>query len=362
MELYEPIQLNEGSMVDSAAVSLTVCNSTDTGAAGCTDDNFFPSSEPGEPRKQTFARSGLLYKLVATNDRALAKGKKIPRGKTNPNEARQMDMFTVYGLNATEPKPLSIDAKKMLALMTSSEARKVMRTDKITTYRLTLSDYMQSLGLKDREYALEKAESALTELREYHVDYQDKKRKASFNVFFGYMIETEGREKILSVSFLNDCHDFLKRGTMSFPPSITALSNKNPDSFILPFVCRHHEESNAGRRGANVMSVQALLDASTLPPDSTVRKKTEKIRTPFEKSLNEAQSTQDFHWEYTGTLPEDFNSFKKAKIKYNFPNLPTPKPVEKKIEAGKCGGRDNNKSDGKDSHEQMKLELGNGND
>ena len=171
---------------------------------------------------------------------------------------------------------------------------------------LSLEEYMDKCGLKDRKEARKQAAADLETLFDARISYKERARRGQPVGFADARIcEAKGisRNGIISFQFSDTFYQILLGCTiMPYPDQLWKLNSKrNPNSFYLLRKIAEHKNMNAGKKNADVISVKTLLAACPfIPKHTTVAKSdrhfSDRIIVPFERDMDELKET--LTWEY----------------------------------------------------------------
>ena len=170
---------------------------------------------------------------------------------------------------------------------------------------LSLEEYMEKRGLKDKKEARKQATDDLETLFNSKISFKEKRKKGQEQDFHDIrIIDSKGiRKGIINVSFGTAFYNILIGYTiMPYPAQLFTLNSKrNPNSFYLLRKIAEHKNMNVGKKNEDIIAVKTLLAvAPNLPPYKEVmeadRAVNRKIIEPFERDMDALEKT--LNWEY----------------------------------------------------------------
>lgn len=177
---------------------------------------------------------------------------------------------------------------------------------KSPTVSLSLTEYMEKCGLKDRKEARKQAEEDLETLFDARISYKEKNRAGQPGGFADARIcEAKGisRDGIISFKFSDTLYQTLLRScTMPYPQQLWRLNSKrNPNSYYFLRKIAEQKNMNVGKASEDIIAVKTLLAASpAMPTHRSVAAKdrhfSRSIIEPFERDMNALEDT--LVWEY----------------------------------------------------------------
>ena len=177
---------------------------------------------------------------------------------------------------------------------------------KSPTVSLSLTEYMEICGLKDRKEARKQVKEDLETLFDARISYKEKDRAGQPGGFADVRIcEAKGvsRDGIISFKFSDTLYQTLSRScTMPYPRQLWRLNSKrNPNSYYFLRKIAEHKNMNVGKASEDIIAVKTLLAASpAMPTRQSVAAKdrhfSRSIIEPFERDMNALEDT--LVWEY----------------------------------------------------------------
>ena len=210
------------------------------------------------------------------------------------------------------------------------------------TVTLTLSEYMEFRGRKDRKETKKQVIKSLDVLWDMSISFTGNGKRE--NGFYDLrIIESKGvsRNGLITVKFGTDFATMLTRyPIMDYPTQLwTFNSNKNPNSYYLMRKVAELKRTNLGKQREDIVSVNTLLKSCPLIPTykevmQNGKHVQQQIIEPFERDMDACSHT--FEWEYCHSkgapLTEDeyselengmdYHTFINLKIKINWKNYP----------------------------------------
>ena len=176
---------------------------------------------------------------------------------------------------------------------------------KSPTVLITLDDYMQRRGLKDRKEAKNQVREDMKLLRQASITGEEKRGKNTISYSFVNIADSGEvrRNGDIVFTFGNTFYKMLLGcPIMPYPAQLqTIKNNKHPNSYYLGRKITELKNMNAGKQWGDIISVKTLLDAAPYIPsyDEVMRGNrnvSERIIEPFERDLNALADI--FTWEY----------------------------------------------------------------
>lgn len=322
MELHESIQLNEGSMVDSAAVGLTVCNSTGTGAAGCTDNAFGTPSVPPTPKPGTAESDYMkvtqdqeVNEVLGSTPRKMEGYKWIQTTRQGivTGCMAQGNFFAVL-YEGTDIRAAFTDSEYNLFLtIMSGDVEEVVDADGIPCLKISFALWRKRHGdtnsARSRIAVLDAIDGLTNKIfgirREGIWSFKER-------ILIGVATDDNGKIKYTTGkngSVLVQLHPhYAQRRLKKFiliPEEITKLNVSCIEMFRKMLI---HATLNRGKSDERRLKVSTLLSSSFFPTDKEIMQQDiarwgRYIRVPFEQAMNEIQATGKIRWEYEGGTP-----------------------------------------------------------
>lgn len=179
------------------------------------------------------------------------------------------------------------------------------RGAKSSNVALSLSDYMAQCGLKDRKQARKQAEEDLETLFNMRISFKEKLKHENFRDYIDIRLcEAKGiRNGLIYFKFTESFFNILLGyPVMPYPHQLWRLNAKyNPNSYYFLRKISEHKNMNFGKKNADTISVQTLLDSSPFIPTyeevmESNRHLSERIIEPFERDMNVLNETLTWHY------------------------------------------------------------------
>lgn len=278
-----------------------------TGGKELTSSRIDPSVIATEEReKSTFST---IRQGTATN--ALTKVKASTKRNTvidlNGTATITQGSLTITIPNFTELTGFKTSTYQLLDALTVALTEAGAGTPVVA---LSLEEYMEKRGLKDRKEARKQASDDLETLFNAKISFKEKRKRGQQEEDFHdiRIIDSKGiRNGIINVSFGTVFFGILSDyPIMPYPDQLFRLNGKrNPNSFYLLRKITEHKNMNSGKKNEDTIAVKTLLAvASGLPSKEEVmatgRQLTQRIIEPFERDMNALEDT--LTWEYCHSL------------------------------------------------------------
>ena len=177
---------------------------------------------------------------------------------------------------------------------------------KSKTTLITLDEYMQRRGLKDRKQAKESAIADMEILRTAGITLEERKGKSRVSYRFVNLAQSGSVEKNgnIIITWTDDVHrDLINAPVMPYPRQIQEVNNRLfPNAYYMGRKAAELKNMNALHNNAgDVIAVKTLLENAPYIPSyeevaATDRMYTRRIIEPFERDLTALQGA--FSWEY----------------------------------------------------------------
>ena len=170
---------------------------------------------------------------------------------------------------------------------------------------LSLEEYMEKRGLKDKKEARKQAKDDLETLFNATISFKEKRKKGQEQDFHDIRIlDSKGiRKGIINVSFGTAFYNILLGyPIMPYPAQLWALNSKrNPNSFYLLRKIAEHKNMNVGKKNEDIIAVKTLLAVAPNLPSyeevmNTDRALSRRIIEPFERDMDALEDT--LTWTY----------------------------------------------------------------
>lgn len=194
---------------------------------------------------------------------------------------------------------------------------------------MTLEEYMQKRGLKDKKDARQRATEDLQTLFQAQISLLGKLDEngnhEESDIDDMRIIERRTIKKgIIMVTFGTTFYNLLKGyPIMPYPNQLWTLNERrNPNSYYFLRKISEHKNMNVGKKNEDRISVKKLLEASpNIPPYSEVvksgRQITQRIIEPFERDMNALDDTLSWEYSHSNGIPLTDNELEQ-KTDYNF--------------------------------------------
>ena len=187
--------------------------------------------------------------------------------------------------------------------------------------QMTLDEYMDKRGLKDRKEARKQLTKDLELLRVAAITFQEPRRKGEPVEYYNLNISSGAG--MTRTGFVFDFSDkffslLLGYPVMPYPPQLYTLNSKrNPNSFYFLRKIAEHKNMNIGKQNEDTIAVKTLVAASPFLPSyrkvmATDRHLDTRIIAPFERDMDVLSDT--IKWEYCHSnreplTPEELSNF-----------------------------------------------------
>lgn len=182
---------------------------------------------------------------------------------------------------------------------------------KSPTVHLTLDNYMQRRGLKDRKEARKQLTADLDVLLKTSLTWEEKRGKSTIP-YAGVNITdswswTDSKKHTIAYTFGQTFYNvLLSYPVMSYPAQLQTFNNRrNPNSYYFLRKITEHKNMNVGKKNEDIIAVKTLLEASPFIPSYKEvmegnRNLTDRIINPFERDMDNLAPT--LNWEYCHSL------------------------------------------------------------
>lgn len=183
---------------------------------------------------------------------------------------------------------------------------------KSPTITLSLDEYMDKCGLKNRKEARKQVNDDLETLRVAAMSYKDKRKRGERSFLSLNITEMVGlsRSGIITFKFTEGFYNLLRGyAVMPFPTQLLRLDSKrNPNSYYLLRKIAEHKNMNAGKRNEDTISVKTLLEVAPFLPsyDDVMkgnRNLTARIIEPFERDMDALNETLQWNYCHSNNVP-----------------------------------------------------------
>lgn len=206
------------------------------------------------------------------------------------------------------------------------------------TVELSLAEYMDKRGLKDRKEARKQLTADLDILLKTSIAWTETKSGeayAGINITDSW-VWANPKKTVIQYSFTNSFFNILLGyPVMAYPTLLQRLNNrKNPNSYYLLRKISELKNMNAGKQNEDIISVKTLLEnAPYIPSYEEVmngnRNLTDRIVKPFERDMNALEEALTWHYCYSkGETDEeieetpDYSSFITYNVKISWRTYP----------------------------------------
>lgn len=219
---------------------------------------------------------------------------------------------------------------------------------KSPTVLITLDDYMERRGLKDRKEAKSQVSEDMKLLRQASITGEEKRGKNTISYSFVNIADSGEVRRNGDIVFTFGSTFYkmlLGYPVMPYPAQLQTIKNKKyPNSYYLLRKITELKNMNAGKQSEDIISVKTLLGAAPYIPSyddvmSGNRNVSERIIKPFERDLDALADT--LTWEYchskgapltdTELVNMDYSIFSKLLVKIYWKDYPA-EAVQKAIE------------------------------
>lgn len=242
--------------------------------------------------------------------------------KIKPNEKRNMEIDPITGAATITQGDTSItipNFTKLAGFKTSTyqllDALTVVLTEtgaKSPAVALSLEEYMEKRGLKDKKEARKQAIDDLETLFNAKISFKEKRGKGQEQNFRDIrIIDSKGiKNGIINVSFGTAFYNILLGyPVMPYPAQLWTLnSNKNPNSFYLLRKIAEHKNMNVGKKNEDIIAVKTLLAIAPNLPSyeevmATDRAINRRIIEAFERDMDALEDTLTWTYCHSNNTP-----------------------------------------------------------
>lgn len=177
---------------------------------------------------------------------------------------------------------------------------------------LSLEEYMEKRGLKDKKEARKQATDDLETLFNATISFKEKRKRGQEQDFHDVrIIDSKGiRKGIINVSFGTTFYNILLGyPIMPYPAQLWTLNSKrNPNSFYLLRKIAEHKNMNVGKKNEDIIAVKTLLAVAPNLPSydevmNTDRALNRRIIEPFERDMDALEDTLTWTYCHSNNTP-----------------------------------------------------------
>ncbi len=219
---------------------------------------------------------------------------------------------------------------------------------------ITLSEYMERRGLKNRKEAKKQVKDDLELLKQINLTFNESERRGAHSYFSVYIANFVGiSHNAIRFTFSPIFYQLFSRySIMPYPLQLLTINVcKNPNSYHLLRKIAEHKHMNNGKKNENIVSVKTLLRASPVIPSyeeviGTDMHLHQRIIKPFERDMNALAET--IRWRYCHKGGKSLNDeeiknfsydmFKNLMIKIEWINYPKKKRKKWGVTVQQMGG------------------------
>lgn len=203
-------------------------------------------------------------------------------------------------LNVQTHKVLDALILKLTSNFSTRESATESKINKYRTVKLSLDEYMNLCGLKDRKEARKQLKAAIQSIYNIsmkwsEISYEEKKKvERTWQVRVADLMGEEWfedpvRKSNVTFKFTFDIAEYLSKAyIMPYPENLFQINSRyNPHAYYLGRKLIDHYNQNLGKRNRNRILVSTLLKClPELPNYETTRRVSELIISPFERDLD----------------------------------------------------------------------------
>lgn len=177
---------------------------------------------------------------------------------------------------------------------------------------LSLEEYMEKRGLKDKKESRKQATDDLETLFNATISFKEKRKRGQEQDFHDVrIIDSKGiRKGIINVSFGTTFYNILLGyPIMPYPAQLWTLNSKrNPNSFYLLRKIAEHKNMNVGKKNEDIIAVKTLLAVAPNLPSydevmNTDRALNRRIIEPFERDMDALEDTLTWTYCHSNNTP-----------------------------------------------------------
>lgn len=196
---------------------------------------------------------------------------------------------------------------------------------KSPTVIVSLEEYMEWRGLKDRKEAKKQVKADMEILRQASITGEEKRGRGQKKETIAYSfvnIADSGevrRNGDIVFTFGNTFYQMLLGyAVMPYPAQLQTVNNKrNPNSYYLLRKIAEHKNMNVGKKNEDIIAVKTLLSASPFIPSyeevmAGNKNVSDRIMTPFERDMDALKETLNWNLCHSNGEPltqEELQSF-----------------------------------------------------
>lgn len=264
--------------------------------------------QTGQPEEQNLLpavdpRASFAYIRQGPLSNALAKTRFV-RAKVKIDKVTSAATLAIGDISLSVSNVVSLEkmrtsTHKFLDALVSKAVEAGMSSSFVV---MTLEEYMDMCGLKDRKEARAQVRRDMDALYALSVSFSDGEHDD--NSFMDLRIcEAKGISKrgVITYRFSQTFFELLSKSpVMPYPRQLWRINpNNNPNSFYFLRRISEHKRMNVGRKGADVIGVNTLLEASPFipaPSEVTNRHYTNRIKRPFVRDMDELDETLEWNF------------------------------------------------------------------
>lgn len=180
------------------------------------------------------------------------------------------------------------------------------------TVVLSLSQYMEKRGIKDRKEAKNQVKADLEILRTASITGEEKRGKNTESYSFVNIADSGDIKRNGDIVFTFGTTFFnmlVGYPVMPYPIQLQQLNSKrNPNSYYLLRKIAEHKNMNVGKPNENTISVKTLLNVCPFIPTydevmQSSRALSRQIIEPFERDMNALENTLEWHYCHSNSEP-----------------------------------------------------------
>ena len=199
---------------------------------------------------------------------------------------------------------------------------------KSPTVYLSLTEYMEARGLKDRKEARKRMIEDLETLMQTSIS--GKERRGNKDVLYGQVniadswVWADKRKTKIAFTFGATLYQILLQcNIMPYPEQLLRIdSRRNPTGYVIGRKICELKNMNAGKDNENIIAVSTLLTAiadyiPTYDDIMQTSRHLERIIDPFENGLNTPELSELFSWEYCHAKGEPLTDAELENMSYH---------------------------------------------
>jgi len=271
-------------------------------------------------RYNRILQTNITNQLAHTSKKTLSKNPFEDRGELSINNKNNLKIFLEnfnnLRLDVSTQKVLDILQEKLTTSISYGQEASLEQIDEARAVSLSVKEYMEISGLKDRKTAKKQVEEAVKTLFNLYLTWKDNGENGKSPIPYAYVrildaigvdIDNPVNNGVVCVKFSTDIAKYLSKAQiMLYPQKLYTINSKlHTHSFYMGRKLAEHHNMNINKKNSNRISVKKLLEAlPDMPTYKDVMGKagqvTKRIIDPFEKNIEALVTEYDVleSWHY----------------------------------------------------------------